>query len=48
MDTKKTLVNQAHDFVMPKILKHCQNYEFHNAEHTKNVFERASYLALAE
>ncbi|MDD2693510.1 MAG: HD domain-containing protein [Candidatus Gracilibacteria bacterium] len=40
-------INQARSYVLD-ILRKCEYYPYHNPAHTLGVYERATYLALAE
>lgn len=42
-----SLLDQAHSYVLD-ILRKCEDYQYHNPSHTLWVYERATYLALAE
>ena len=42
-----TLVDRAEKYTS-WLLKSCENYPYHNPWHTKSVFDRATYLAMAE
>lgn len=42
-----TIIDQAKTYTA-KLLEKCANYPYHNPEHTTSVFNRATYLALAE
>ena len=48
MQKSSHLVREAQNFVFPLLEKHCAHYPFHNPSHTRSVFERSTYLALAE
>jgi len=43
-----SLVEQAKEFVFPLLEKSCGDYPYHNPNHTQLVYNRASYLGLAE
>gem|GEM_PF-4321535 len=43
-----SLVEQAKEFVFPILEKVCGNYPYHNPNHTRSVYERATYIALSE
>ena len=42
-----SLVEQAH-IITTELLALCEKYQYHNPAHTQGVFDRATYLALAE
>lgn len=42
-----TLIEQAREYT-GKLLEFCKNYPYHNPRHTAWVFDRATYLAMAE
>lgn len=42
------LALQAKEFVFPLLEKVCGKYPYHNPNHTHSVYERATYIALAE
>lgn len=42
------LVADAYEYCIEILEKHCAHYFFHNPEHTKDVFKRATYLAKIE
>ena len=41
------LIDQARSYVLD-ILRKCENYPYHNPAHTLGVYDRATYIALAE
>ena len=43
-----SLVEQAKKYTLGLLSKKCKNYPYHNPGHTESVFNRATYLALAE
>jgi uncharacterized protein len=43
-----SLVEQAKKYTLTMLRKKCKNYPYHNPAHTEWVFNRATYLALAE
>ena len=42
-----SLIEEARNYTST-LLEHCKNYPYHNPRHTTGVFDRATYLALAE
>lgn len=42
-----SIVEQVHSYTT-ELLKKCERYPYHNPEHTQLVYDRATYLALAE
>ncbi len=42
-----TLIEQAREYTKI-LLEKCKNYPYHNPRHTDGVFDRATYLAMAE
>lgn len=47
-NSELSLVERARNYVTPLLSEHCKNYNFHNISHTLAVFDRATYLAMAE
>lgn len=46
--TNQKLVEEAYSYCMELIDRYCHNYFFHNPSHTRWVYERSTYLAMAE